>query len=76
MWLHSDPGREPLLHPDTRGHWDIRREGNSASDSLDDNEDIGIPLDTSKNHLHVGEFSDNFSELYINITTDNLDLAF
>lgn len=43
---------------------------------MGENEDIGITLDPSKSHLHIGEFSDNFSELYFNLMTDNLDLVF
>lgn len=43
---------------------------------MEEKEDFRVPLGSSKDHLHIGHFSDNLSELHFNIMTDNLDLTF
>ena len=74
LWSLARPPPTPAARPGaTRTP---EEEGTQLRDSSDENEDIQITLHTSKTHLHVGEVSDNFSELYFIIMTDNLDLAF
>lgn len=75
MWPHLDTGERPSCSqtPEAIG---TSEEKGLSEDSLEEKEHLRVPLDSSKNHLHIRHFSDNLSELHFNIMTDNLDLTF